>query len=167
MSIRTLFFLILMAVLGLLGFGFYLEVFQGFQPCPLCNLQRLCFMLIAACAFFGVLLHRHRWTTRVLSLFTTLFALLGGGFALRQTWIQVFPSADLTECGVSVQYMLQVLPWHEVAKKILSGSAECSQRTWEFLSLSMAEWSLLCFAALIVACGVLIRKSARPSRSTK
>lgn len=161
MSIRVLFFAIFITVIALLGFGFYLELYQGFQPCPLCNLQRLCFMVIAVCTLLGALLHRRRFMARVLSVFTGIFALFGAGFALRQTWIQVFPSADLTECGVSVQYMMQVLPWHEVAKKILSGSAECSQRTWEFLSLSMAEWSLICFIGLTIVSGILIRQSVR------
>lgn len=159
MSIRSLFLSTFIAITGLLGFGLYLQYYQGFEPCPLCNLQRVCFIFIGASALFGFLLHRSRIMARLFSLLTGFFALLGSGFALRQTWIQLFPSADVTECGVSVQYMMQVLPWHQVVKKILTGSAECSQRTWEFLTLSMAEWSLLCFAGFIVISGMLIRKS--------
>jgi len=41
--------------------------------------------------------------------------------------------------------MLQVLPVNQALQKIFQGSAECTQRGWEFLHMNMAEWALIWF----------------------
>jgi disulfide bond formation protein DsbB len=34
---------------------------------------------------------------------------------------------------------------------VLGGSGECAEVQWQFLGLSIAEWSLFCFLLLIAA----------------
>jgi disulfide bond formation protein DsbB len=34
---------------------------------------------------------------------------------------------------------------------IFRGTGDCTKVPWRFLSLSIAEWSLICFALLIIA----------------
>jgi disulfide bond formation protein DsbB len=85
-----------------------------------------------------------------------LFSAVGMGLAIRQVWIQHNPSAGASECGVSLQYMLQVLPLHEVMQKILVGSAECTVRSWEFLSLGMAAWAIVWFALFFLLFTILL-----------
>lgn len=162
MRTRTYFLLGFFATLLFLSFGFYVQYFQGLEPCPLCTLQRIAFGLVGISCLLGFITARYKFLRHFYSLLTLFFALIGFGLALRQTWIQLYPSADASECGVSLQYMLQVLPWHEVGMKILAGSAECSLKTWQLLSLSMAEWSALVFAGFIAFSFFLLKRSHQP-----
>lgn len=162
MTLRPLYFLTFLATTGLLGFGLYAQYYQGFEPCPLCTLQRLAYVIVGASALLGFFTYRYTFTRYLYSSICLLFSVLGFSLAIRQTWIQLYPSADMSECGVSLQYMLQVLPWHEVARKILAGSAECSNKTWSLLTLSMAQWSILAFTGLIIVSLILFKRSGKP-----
>lgn len=155
---RSLYLLTFLGVTAILSYGFYLQYVEGVEPCPLCILQRISFGAAGLFALLGFLSYRCKYSRLFSSFFGLLFSLAGLGLALRQTWIQLHPSDAMTECGVSLQYMLQALPLHEVAYKIFAGSAECTQRTWEFLTLSMAEWSAICFALLTIIMLTLLKR---------
>ena len=146
MPTRLIFFLSLLAVCGVLGFSLYLQFYSGILPCPLCTLQRIAFAAIAFLLFIGTFFGRRRFVKLTVSFLVVIFSILGFTFAARQTWLQLFPSASNAECGVSLQYMMSALPWHQVIEKIFSGSAECAERTWGYLGLSMPEWSVICFS---------------------
>ena len=47
--------------------------------------------------------------------------------------------------------MLESFPLTEALPMIFRGTGDCTKVPWRFLSLSIAEWSLICFALLIVA----------------
>jgi disulfide bond formation protein DsbB len=53
----------------------------------------------------------------------------------------------VAECGASLDYMMAVLPLHEVLGKVLSGSGECAKVDWTVLGLYMPTWVLI---ALVV-----------------
>ncbi len=129
----------------LLGISIYLQLFAGFIPCPLCTLQRLTFGLLGILFLLGIFLHKCRITRTIIHILLTAGSILGILLAGRQIWLQHFPSTGSNECGVSLEYMIQVLPLTEVVQKIVNGSAECTQIGWRFLYLDMAEWSLVWF----------------------
>lgn len=137
-------------VLIILGTGIYLEYFDGVMPCPLCTLQRICFAALGLIFLLGIFLYQNRIIRAVINLSSMLFAGLGVFLAGRQIWIQYYPNPENSECGVSLNYMLSVLPITDVAQKIFSGSAECTQRGWEFLTLNIPEWSLIFFALFLL-----------------
>lgn len=129
----------------LLAISYYLEVYSGFNPCPLCIFQRFVFGFLGIVFFVGILTYKKFWNRLTTDFMIVLFSIAGIILAGRQVWIQQYPPANASECGVSLQYMLQALPLGEVFKKVFSGTAECTQRGWEFLHLNMAEWSLIWF----------------------
>lgn len=145
MSIRFTYFLALIVICFLLATSVYLQIVEGIIPCPLCTLQRFTFGLLGICFLFGIFLSGKRWGRLLIHFCSATTALIGVTLAGRQVWLQQFHSSDGVECGVSLDYMLQVLPLNEVMKKVFAGSSECAQRGWEFLSFNMAEWSLACF----------------------
>lgn len=159
---RKYYLLAFIAVIGFLGYGFYVQFFQGFQPCPLCTLQRIAFALVGLSFLLGALTYRYTFTRILYCITGLVFAIMGFALAARQTWIQLYPNTDASDCGVSLQYMMQVLPWHEVAKKVLAGTAECSQRAWSLLGFSMAEWSALCFAGFIIFSALMLKRASKP-----
>ena len=91
---------------------------------------------------------------RVYSGLVELAALIGAAIAARQTWLQHMPEDQVPACGPGLEYMLEQLPLAEVIKQSLIGTGDCAVVTWTFLQLSIAEWSLLCFASISVIYGV-------------
>jgi len=136
---------------GLLGFGYYLQFAEGQEPCPLCIFQRLCFMAVGAIAVAGAI-HGPRGFGRWLyGAGLILSALAGAGIAGRQVWLQHLPPDQVPECGPGLDYMLDVFPLADAVRMAFSGSGECAEVGWTFLSLSIAEWSLFWFAFVAVA----------------
>jgi disulfide bond formation protein DsbB len=150
MTTRSFYLLGLIIICSVLSTSLYFQYVDGILPCPLCTLQRITFVLLGSVFLAGLLLPNKRRGRFITNTLATFIALIGIGLAGRQVWLQHFPSANSNECGVSLQYMMQVLPLQEVVQKIFQGTAECTQRGWEFLSLNMAEWALICFSGFFL-----------------
>jgi disulfide bond formation protein DsbB len=150
MSIRLSYTFGLIVIIVLLLFSLYLQHVEGIIPCPLCSLQRFMFVLLGLFCLIGILLHAKFWGRLIINLLCAAASIFGMVLASRQIWLQNFPLANGNECSVSLEYMLGALPLNEVLQKIFHGSVECSQRTWEFLHLDMAEWALVWFALFLL-----------------
>jgi disulfide bond formation protein DsbB len=130
---------------GLLGFALYLQYYEYQDPCPLCILQRIAFMALAA-IFLVAALHGPARTGTIVYC-GTLFVVAGIGAAIatRHVWLQNLPKDLIPECGPGLQYMLKKFPLTQALEKILAGSGECAEVGWKFLGLSIAGWSLVWF----------------------
>jgi len=148
-SLRSLYVMQLLTIVFILLISLYLQYYKSMLPCPLCIMQRGCFVLLGISFFIGIF--AKPLGRQIINIFSILFSFAGLFFASRQIWIQYFPTTNSNECGVTIQYMLQVLPLHEVAQKIFAGGAECTERGVNFLFLNMAEWSLLLFIIFLLA----------------
>ena len=127
----------------------YLQA-RGFNPCPLCILQRYTLSLLGLIFLLGALFKLRKWNALVIGCSAILISALGIFLAGRQAWLQHLPNPNHVDCGASLEYMLQVLPWKQVLSNVLQGSAECSQVEWQFLNLSLADWSLIGFTVLLI-----------------
>ena len=132
----------------LLGFGFYLQYGKGLEPCPLCLVQRGFFMAVMAVCVVAAMHAPGPRGTLLYSLAAAAFALGGAGVAARQVWLQHLPADKVPQCGPDLYFMLENFPFSRTLKTLLSGTGECAAVDWTFLGLSIAEWSLACFAAL-------------------
>lgn len=150
---RLLYFYAFLSTLGLFALAFYLQFWKGISPCPLCVLQRLALAALSFCFLLGFLLKLKRSGRIIVGLLALFFSITGILLAGRQVWIQHLPPGQTPDCGVSLDYMLHVLPLSEVAQKVLEGSAECSLVEWTFIGLGLADWTFLCF--VIYACFTL------------
>ena len=119
----------------------------GMEPCPLCLMQRLWF-LIAGLIAYGGLAHNPRWG--IYPLLTMVAALTGGGFAIRQLWLQSLPAEQGSGCGSNLQYRFEVQPLFDVLKAMASGTSDCASEP-PFLGIPIPVWALAGFAAVIVA----------------
>jgi len=145
----------------LLAFGFYLQYGQGLEPCPLCLVQRGFFMAVmAVCAVAAV--HRPRRLGAIIyALLAALFAAGGAAVAARQVWLQHLPPDKVPQCGPDLFFMMENFPLSRTLKTLVSGTGECAAVDWTFLRLSIAEWSLLCFAALFLYSFWLVGRRGR------
>ena len=136
-------FLGLLACAGLLAYALYAQYGLNLEPCPLCILQRVA-VLAAGTLFVIAFLHNPGDRgARIYGALIDLAALLGILVAARQIWIIAQPPGSVAECGASLDYMMDVLPLHEVLGKVLTGSGECAKVDWQFLGLNMPTWVLM------------------------
>ncbi len=149
---RTLYLGLFAICAGLLGFGLYLQHVVGLEPCPMCIMQRYAFVLVAVLALVAGLHGPGRAGNTVYAALIGLSALTGAGIAARQSWMQLNPPA-FPECGPGLEFMLESFPLAQSLPMIFRGAGDCSVIDWTFLGLSIANWSLLCFAAVIVFAG--------------
>jgi protein dithiol:quinone oxidoreductase len=152
MLTSRLFYLALFIIcLSLLGFGLYLEHVEGLEPCPLCAFQRMTYIAIAIVALIGAIHNPKNIFRIVYNTLLIILALLGVGISGRQTWLQHLPPELVPECGPGLEYMLEVFPFGEALKMIFTGSGECAEVQWQFIGLSIPEWSLVCFTSITIA----------------
>jgi protein dithiol:quinone oxidoreductase len=138
------------ACAALLGYAYYLQYVVGLNPCPLCLVQRGFFYAVMAVLVLGSL---HGPTGRgqiVYGMAAALFALGGIAAAGRQVWLQHLPADRVPACGPDLYFMLENFPLARTLSTLIKGTGECAAVDWTFLGLSIAEWSLLWFIALLV-----------------
>ena len=155
-STRVVFTLLLAFSLGLLAAGLVLGVMARLQPCYLCIFQRLIYITVAIFALGGVLVPAWR---RLWAVLVGLTALGGVSTALYQSWMQFAPEL-VNECGVGQPTLLeQIVDWFGMRwPSLFMVTGFCTNKDWVFLGLSLANWSVLCFAALLVGAVVLLRR---------
>ena len=144
----------------LLASGYYLQYFEGQDPCPLCLVQRAFYYVFGAVFLIAALHGEGRLTYSILGFF---IALGGAGVAGRQVWLQHLPAELVPACGPDLFYMLENFPLGRTIEKLFSGSGQCAEVKWRFLGLSIAEWSLAWFAGLaLLALWIGFRRQALP-----
>ncbi len=133
---------------GLLAYAWYVQGVLRIEPCPLCIFQRVGIAALGL-VFLAAGLHAPAGrAARSYGALLALTALATMGIAARHVWIQHLPEDAVPACGAGLKFLLEEFPLAEVIRKVLSGSGECHQVNWSFLSLSMPTWVLLVAAAL-------------------
>ena len=126
----------------------------------MCIVQRYALLLVAVVAGVTAALRgRGSFTTGV-----ALMGLLsvGGAFVVaRQSFLQWYPP-EVLSCGRDLYGMIESFPLKRVIPMIFKGSGDCSAIDWTFLSLTIANWSFLCFSGIAVLSVLLFwrRRSA-------
>jgi disulfide bond formation protein DsbB len=154
----------LLACVGLISYALYVQYGIGLEPCPLCILQRIAVIVIGVLFLLAFLQDPGDKGARVYGVLIDLAALAGVAVAARHIWIIAQPPGTVAECGASLDYMMDVLPLHEVLGKILTGSGECAKIDWEFLGLNMPTWVLICLV-LVGGWGLVVNFFARRAGS--
>lgn len=145
---RTLNLLGFLCCVGLLAYAAYAQGVLRVDPCPLCIFQRIG---VAACGLLYLLAWLHdpkAWGARVYGALLAVAALLTMGVAGRHVWVQHLPEDQVPSCGAGLNFLVQEFPLAEVIRRVLTGSGECHQVNWTFLTLSMPTWVLLAATGL-------------------
>ena len=142
---------------GLIAFALYLQYVQGEDPCPLCMVQRIAFIVLGALFLVAALHGPGRTGAVVYGVLIFIVAAAGAAVAGRHVWLQSLPKHMVPECGPGLDYILERFPPGKALDLILRGSGECAEKGWTFLGLTIAGWALawfivLAFAAIALAC---------------
>jgi protein dithiol:quinone oxidoreductase len=148
-SFRLQFALGALICFGLVGFALYVQHQLFVEPCPLCVLQRICFITLGLLFLAGAV-HGPRGALgrRIYGSLAALPALVGAGIAGWHVRLQHLPADQVPSCGPGLEYMLQAFPLKQALVKVFAGSGECAEVDWTFAGLSMPAWTLLWFIGL-------------------
>lgn len=147
---RLIYLAMFLACAGLIGFALYLQHALGLEPCPMCILQRYAFIVVGVIALAAAIHNPALLGRRIYGGLLVVMAATGGGIAIRHVYLEHYPP-KIFDCGADVGFMLESFPLTQALPMIFRGTGDCTKVAWKFLGLSIAEWSLICFAALIVA----------------
>ena len=163
---RLVYLYIFLFCVSLLGIAMYMEHVMMLEPCPLCIMQRVFFLATGIVALVAFI---HNPVARGKLIYGSLAAVLsaaGGGFAIRQIYLQHLPKDEVPACGPSLSYMIEQFPLRDVLSVMFSGDGNCAEIVWQdpVLGWAIPQWSLVGFVMLAAVCAwQAIRK--QPSMS--
>lgn len=142
-------------IAAMLGIAAVLEHGFDMAPCALCITQRFWFAVAGLVALGGI---AHNPRLGIYPLVTIVAALVGGGFAVRQLWVESLPPGEAPACGAGIDYLIEAGMAGEALQAMTMGTGDCAA-TPPFLGLSLAVWALLGFAGVVV--GAVMQWRAR------
>ncbi len=146
-----------LAACGLVATGLVLARTLNLAACPLCILQRMLYLTLAAESIVAFFLARRPIASRLAIVLMSLTALTGAGIAAYQTWLQRF--AKGVSCTADQPWWERFVYWAgEQYPWLFEATGLCSEAGWKFLGLSIAEWSLIAFSAFTIATLVAVRR---------
>ena len=146
---RLIFLLVAAACAGLMAFSFYLQLILELEPCPLCISQRVVMTSIGLVALMAALHNPVKTGYRIYGAFLGLCSLAGASLAGRQIWIQHLPPEQVPSCMPSIEYLVDILPFTDILKIMLTGTGDCAEVQWVFLGLTIPGWTLIVFAGFV------------------
>ena len=149
LSTRTWFTIGFAVCAGLLGFALYLQYFANLEPCPLCMLQRVAFIILGLVCLVGAIHGPAPTGNRIYAGLAAIAAASGVGLAARHVWLQYNPP-QFASCAGDLYSQLERLPLGRVIANAIRATGDCAKVDWTMLYLSIAEWSLIWFALFTV-----------------
>lgn len=136
--------------IGLVVGGVVMARTMNLAACPLCILQRMVYLLISIEVMLSVIILRSYRSVYVASIVVALSSSIGVWIAAYQTWLQRF--ATVVSCTANQPWWESFVYWAGAqVPQLFEATGLCSEAGWKFLSLSIAEWSLLMFSAMTFA----------------
>jgi disulfide bond formation protein DsbB len=139
-----------MVCLGLLGYALVLQHLDGLDPCPWCVVQRLGFIGVATVSLIAALHRPGTVGTVVYSFLAGVIAAAGAAAASYHIWIQSDPERAMSCANSPVERMLDASKIGKMIPPLLQYDGLCTIKPWKFLTLSIPEWSLVWFVALLI-----------------
>lgn len=143
------YFLLMLLCIGLIATAIYMEHNLGLEPCPLCAITRLVVICAGGVALLGWII-RFAGFRRFLGFILTIISIIGIVTSARHVWLQHLPKDEIPDCGPGLDYIVDAFPFSEALSMIFSGSGECAEVQWVFLSFSIPEWTLMIFVLIFV-----------------
>ena len=159
-SSRTWFALGFAVCAGLLGFALTLQYVAKLEPCPLCMLQRVAFIVLGLLLLVGAIHGPGPTGRRIYAGLAGLTALTGAGLAIRHVWLQYNPP-QFASCAGDIYSQIERMPLGRVIANAIRATGDCAKVDWTLLHLSVAEWSLVWFAIFSIGTlALLVRRGA-------
>ena len=150
--IRIIFLTVFLICAGSLVYAVYLQLVKNLLPCPLCVAQRLSYWVIGLTAIVAVAHNPRTLGRRLYSGVMMIAALVGGVVATRHSWLVRYPESF--ECGISPEErLLNSLPIARWWPTMFEANGDCSESSWELISLTIPDWSAILFILMAILSG--------------
>ncbi len=133
---------------GLLAVALFFQYVLHQTACNMCILQRIAVGALGLVFLAAAIQHPANAGARIYGLMLALAALAAAALSARHVWMQLQPPGSLPSCGADFYTMLDMLPFHEVVRRIVMGGGECQAIDWSLFGLSMPAWLLLAVTGL-------------------
>ena len=147
---RSLFFLAFMAGALTLAGSFYLEFGASLRPCFLCQMQRVFLAAFVLINLVAALHDPQRSTLYWYGAASMGCAVLGAITAVSQVLLQNVAPDQASDCWPSLHYMIENLSFWQALQLTVKGTVDCVEINWTLFELSLPEWSLLFFVAMLM-----------------
>jgi len=135
----------------------YFQYVEGLEPCRLCLLQRVPYVMAIYLAFFGML--EKRQTSFFLGLLVLVF-LANSVLAFYHTGVEQHWWADLISCAPQKQ----AEGLNQIMASFQQTYVPCDEIPWTFLGLSMAAYNTLLNLGLTVLTAFVLWQTYRKPR---
>ncbi|MDT8410542.1 MAG: disulfide bond formation protein B [Wenzhouxiangellaceae bacterium] len=156
---RAGFALVFFASLCLLGFAYFVQYQMQIDPCPLCILQRVAFMIMGLGALLGAVHGSRGWPRWAYGGIIAAGGLWGVATAGRHVWLQSLPADQVPDCGPGFGFMMEYFSVGEAVKSAFTGSGECAEVDWSLIGISMPGWTLIWYVVLMILTVAALRKA--------
>ena len=151
LSNRTVFALVALACAALMGYAFFAQYVEGFEPCMLCMVQRVFVCLAGAFALLAAVHGPRRVGNRIYGVLVAISSAGGAYVAARHVYLQrlaLTAPEQLDGCAPSFEYALENYGPLKFLGTIFIRDQDCGVIDWTFLGLSMPTWTLFWFIAI-------------------
>ncbi len=149
---RIIFLTVFLICAGSLVYALYLQLVKNLLPCPLCVAQRLSYWVIGLTAMVAVAHNPRALGRRLYSGLMMIATLVGGVVAIRHSWLVRYPESF--ECGISPEErLLNSLPIARWWPTMFEANGDCSESSWELMSLTIPDWSAILFILMAILSG--------------
>jgi protein dithiol:quinone oxidoreductase len=146
------FFLSVFAICALLlGYAYFAQYVQGYEPCLLCWVQRTFMFLLGLTALLAGLHNPKRYGYAIWGMLCAVWAGFGAFIAARHVQLQGMSPEELEGCSAPIEYFLNNNEWASLLKNVFMRNMDCGKIDWVFLGQSMPRWVLLWFVVMFIA----------------
>ena len=160
---KHLWLFLALSAAGLVAGSLVLTAWLQLHPCHLCIFQRLLFMKLAVLGLLAFFLPGG-WG-RLAGILSLPIAGLGIGVATYQSWLQLQPPGGATCAGGQPGLIERLVEWlGQRVPELFLATGFCEDEELAILGLSLANWSLVAFAAffLIALWAIFLQWQPRP-----
>jgi disulfide bond formation protein DsbB len=150
-----LFTLVFLTTVGLLGCGLFLQNVKGLDPCPLCVAQRVMFLGVGLVALAAALHRPSGFGITAYAVLDGLFAAVGAGVAIYHISIQSDPKRAAACVGSPIERLIDASGIADWVPPLFRYDGPCTLKPWNLFGLSIPEWSLVGFVALLVGIALI------------
>ena len=150
---RISWLILLVSCVSFLGAGFFFQYVMGLEPCHLCIIQRIAFLIIALSAVIAILnpiKNFIRYSSNILWFLGSSLGLYGG---IKLVYTQMFPPENdlFGSCSLGAQQLMDNYPFLEWFPMMFEAKGSCTNSAYSFFRLvTMEQVTLLIFVVLFL-----------------
>ncbi|WP_018984729.1 disulfide bond formation protein DsbB [Salinimonas chungwhensis] len=145
---KSAWFILFLSALALQIVALYFQYGMGLEPCIMCIYQRTAVYGILLSALLVLL--KNNGVTRLLG-FAGWVVSAGWGLLIALEHIEILNAKNpfFASCEI-VPNFPTFMPLHEWLPTIFAAKGDCTENSWQFLAMGMAEWMRVIFAAYLI-----------------